>query len=149
MVASVCDGGRYENASKATVIPRIFSFEKANCVRRRSRVGTSQKFRRTRPSSVAITRRQSAERAATAGTTSQTARGELLRTVPQCSVCVVHRCPPQTTADSGALPRRRPLEASVSRLSLLAGIGRRSCYRAAAGTRRSVSLCGNARDLPW
>ncbi|KAH6948819.1 hypothetical protein HPB50_026555 [Hyalomma asiaticum] len=75
MVASGCDRGRYLNASKATVIPRIFSFEKANFVRRRSRVGTSQKFRRTRPSSVAITRRQSAERAATAGTTSQTARG--------------------------------------------------------------------------
>ncbi|KAH6921152.1 hypothetical protein HPB50_027856 [Hyalomma asiaticum] len=40
MVASGCDGGRYLNASKATVIPRIFSFEKANFVRRRSHVGT-------------------------------------------------------------------------------------------------------------
>ncbi|KAH6932202.1 hypothetical protein HPB50_003696 [Hyalomma asiaticum] len=90
MVASGCDRGGYLNASKATVIPRIFSFEKANFVRRRSRVGTSQKFRRTSPSSVAITRRHSSERAATAGTTSQTMRGELLRTVAHCSVCVVH-----------------------------------------------------------
>ncbi|KAH6932543.1 hypothetical protein HPB50_007303 [Hyalomma asiaticum] len=55
----------------------------------------------------------------------------------------------QITADSGALSRRRPLEASVSRLWLLAGIGRRSCYRAAAGTRQSVSLSVKTRDIAW
>ncbi|KAH6927828.1 hypothetical protein HPB50_008968 [Hyalomma asiaticum] len=150
MFASGCDGGRYLNASKATVIPRIFSFEKANFVRRRSRVGTSQKSRRTLPSSVAITRRQSAERAASAGATSQTARSELLRTVPQCSMCVIHYGHRANTGGQRCfIAPSSPRSQRLRSLSVLAGTGRRSCYRAAAGTRRRVSLCFMTRDLPW
>ncbi|KAH6939334.1 hypothetical protein HPB50_017271 [Hyalomma asiaticum] len=134
MFASGCDRGRYLNASKPNVIPRIFSLEKANFVRRRSRVGTSQKFGRTRPSSVVIPRRQSAERAVTAGATSETARGELLRTVPQCRMCAVHR---GHRANNGrqrcSIALSSPRSQRLRSLSLLAGNGRRSCYRATAG----------------
>ncbi|KAH6944501.1 hypothetical protein HPB50_003631 [Hyalomma asiaticum] len=105
MLASGCDRTRYLNASKATAIPRIFSFEEANFVR------------------AAVARWHDPETEAHAPV-----------------ICGDH---PTPECRARGDRRRRFTDRTGQRLpslSLLAGTGRLSCYRAIYGGNARVRL---------